>query len=987
MNRIKQNVLLAVSAVSAVAFVSTATLALAVETTVTFSSTDTAAWSDYVAEDGDGGSINIPSKTIQFFNITDTSGTLLNEVLLNGQASQGDGFDLLTTYGLSVQANGWKGMEIRSQDGSEFQINGFYYSNYGESSSITITVKGYRNSVEVASTSFVTAFDATAYQSKVVTLDSTFDNVDDVRLYSSGASWHGINSIKIDDAVVPAAPEIAVLGNGLDIPTGSTNYSSTNFTDFGSTNASSGSVQRTFSITNSGNGTLNLSGSPQVGVSGATSDFTVSVQPSASVGAASATTFTVTFDPTTTGDRIATLSIVNNDSNENPFTFNIRGTGLQSAPTDIALSANSVNQSGGANATVGTLSSTDIDSVSFTYTLVSGTGSTDNGSFNISGSTLRANDASALTAGNYSVRIQSDDGSGGTYAKAFTITVVDDISPAAPSSFSANATGSNVSLSWVNPVDADFASTTIRRSSVSFPASISDGTLVAQGLTGTSQPNNGLADGTYYYAIFARDNSGNTSAAATASVTMDTVAPTISIGAPSATTTVSGPVTFTITYTGADSVTLSTNDITLNKTGSASGTVGLSGSGTSTRTVTIASITGSGTLGISIASGSASDTAGNLAASAGPSTTFIVNAPPTVAVDNGTVAVGEGMSAGNTGTFSDGDGNGTVSLSASAGTVTPNNGAGTWSWNFNTSDGPEDSQTITITAEDGFVTNTISFTLTVTNLAPSAIAQSITTPEDVATNLTLTATDPGLDTITNWVVTVGPTNGVLSGTAPNLVYTPATNFNGGDSFKFTATDSDGAESGEATVSITVLAVNDPPIAGADGITRPNTARTAKVTKAVLLANDTDPDNDTLTITAVDNAAPSGATVALAGNFVIYTAPSTNAGDGSFSYTLSDGAGGHSVTNVVSVTEVVSAPAASSPNSAAIAASGSDFILTFIGVPGRMYRVQYTTSASPPYTWNEFSPLAIYTAPTNGVFTHTDVNPPNPMRLYRAVPHP
>ncbi|HEY9509112.1 MAG TPA: hypothetical protein VIV82_04555, partial [Verrucomicrobiae bacterium] len=68
-------------------------------------------------------------------------------------------------------------------------------------------------------------------------------------------------------------------------------------------------------------------------------------------------------------------------------------------------------------------------------------------------------------------------------------------------------------------------------------------------------------------------------------------------------------------------------------------------------------------------------------------------------------------------------------------------------------------------------------------------------------------------------------------------------------------------------------------------------------------------------------------------------------------------------------------------------SGSDFVLTFIGVPGHTYRVQYTTSLSAPYVWNEFSPLAIYTAPTNGVFTHLDVNPPEPMRLYRAVPHP
>jgi len=100
------------------------------------------------------------------------------------------------------------------------------------------------------------------------------------------------------------------------------------------------------------------------------------------------------------------------------------------APTDISLSSTSVGQSGGVNATVGTLSSTDVDAGdTHTYSLVTGTGDGDNGNFNISGSSLRANDASSLAAGNYSVRIQTDDGNGGLYQKAFTITVNDDLAP------------------------------------------------------------------------------------------------------------------------------------------------------------------------------------------------------------------------------------------------------------------------------------------------------------------------------------------------------------------------------------------------------------------------------------------------------------------------------------------------------------------------------------------------------------------------------
>ncbi|WP_157822086.1 PKD domain-containing protein, partial [Salegentibacter salinarum] len=100
-----------------------------------------------------------------------------------------------------------------------------------------------------------------------------------------------------------------------------------------------------------------------------------------------------------------------------------------SAPADIALSTNTLNQSEEENATVGTLSTTDADGGdTHTYSLVLGTGDTDNANFNINGSDLRANDASTLAAGNYSVRIQTSDGTD-TYAEAFTITVLDDVAP------------------------------------------------------------------------------------------------------------------------------------------------------------------------------------------------------------------------------------------------------------------------------------------------------------------------------------------------------------------------------------------------------------------------------------------------------------------------------------------------------------------------------------------------------------------------------
>lgn len=116
----------------------------------------------------------------------------------------------------------------------------------------------------------------------------------------------------------------------------------------------------------------------------------------------------------------------------------------------------------------------------------------------------------------------------------------------------------------------------------------------------------------------------------TADFTIDRTAPAATIGSPSASLATGGPVTFTVTYSGADSITLAPGNVTLNATGGVTATVGVSGSG-NTRTVTLSGITGTGTLGISLAANTASDLAGNFAPAAGPSTTFQVdNSPPTV---------------------------------------------------------------------------------------------------------------------------------------------------------------------------------------------------------------------------------------------------------------------------------------------------------------------------------------------------------------------
>jgi hypothetical protein len=108
--------------------------------------------------------------------------------------------------------------------------------------------------------------------------------------------------------------------------------------------------------------------------------------------------------------------------------------------------------------------------------------------------------------------------------------------------------------------------------------------------------------------------------------------------------------------------------------------------------------------------------------SAAASVSITVNAvddDPTVTRDDASVTVNEGAAATNSGTYGDVDGD-TVALSASIGTVT-NNGDGTWDWSYVTSDGPDQSQTVTISGSDGSPPNAmVTFALTVNNVAPTA---------------------------------------------------------------------------------------------------------------------------------------------------------------------------------------------------------------------------------------------------------------------------
>jgi len=123
-------------------------------------------------------------------------------------------------------------------------------------------------------------------------------------------------------------PEINIVGNGNDILDGDATPSSTDDTDFGTALVTSGSVAHTFTIQNTGAVDLTLDNpSPYVVIAGDTSEFTLTSNPTTPIASSGSTTFTITFDPTSAGTKNATISIANNDSNENPYNFSITGQG------------------------------------------------------------------------------------------------------------------------------------------------------------------------------------------------------------------------------------------------------------------------------------------------------------------------------------------------------------------------------------------------------------------------------------------------------------------------------------------------------------------------------------------------------------------------------------------------------------------------------------------------------------------------------------
>lgn len=192
------------------------------------------------------------------------------------------------------------------------------------------------------------------------------------------------------------------------------------------------------------------------------------------------------------------------------------------------------------------------------------------------------------------------------------------------------------------------------------------------------------------------------------------------------------------------------------------------------------------------------------------------------------------------------------------------------------------------------------------NTAPVAGSDSATTNEDTAVTIGVLSndTDANGDALTVSVLTNAAKGSLVVNANNTITYTPNANTNGADSFTYQVNDGHGGTA-SATVSLTVTPVNDAPVATNDNAT---TNEDTAVTITVL-SNDTDAENNTLSVSVVGNAA-AGSLVVNANNTITYT-PNANAnGSDSFTYQVNDGNGGTSNATVfLTVTPVNDAPLA------------------------------------------------------------------------------
>ena len=215
--------------------------------------------------------------------------------------------------------------------------------------------------------------------------------------------------------------------------------------------------------------------------------------------------------------------------------------------------------------------------------------------------------------------------------------------------------------------------------------------------------------------------------------------------------------------------------------------------------------------------------------------------------------------------------------------------------------------TFAYTAGDGrggTDTATVTVIVNLVNNPPVAVDNSATTDEDTPVDVNVLAndSDPDGDMLTVSDYDTSSTEGgtVSCASAGVCTYNPPAGFNGTDTFAYTAGDGNGSTD-TATVTVIVNLVNNPPVAVDDSAT---TDEDTPVDVNVL-ANDSDPDGDTLTVSDYDTSSIQGGTVSgTSAGVCTYNPPAGFNGTDTFAYTAGDGNGS---TDTATVTVTVNPP--------------------------------------------------------------------------------
>lgn len=249
-------------------------------------------------------------------------------------------------------------------------------------------------------------------------------------------------------------------------------------------------------------------------------------------------------------------------------------------------------------------------------------------------------------------------------------------------------------------------------------------------------------------------------------------------------------------------------------------------------------------------------------------------------------------------------------------------------------------------------------TTTVTiNQAPVAVAGMLTVAEDGSGDVTLTGTDGDGDTLT-FTIASQPANGTLAQAGAVVTYTPNADYNGADSFTFTVNDGTDT-SAAATVSITVTAVNDAPVAAA------GTATTVEDTAVDFTMSATDVDGDALTFSATNGA---NGTVSVSGSTATYTPNADFNGTDSFTYTANDGTVDSAPATVtVTITAANDAPVVANATLSVDEDGSADLTLTATDAEGDAVTFAVGNPANGTATLNG----AVVTYTPNADFNGTD----------------